>query len=128
VKKGLATILFIIFAFQVVYPAMFTAWFFVNRAAIAAKYCENKSRPQLHCDGQCFLAKKLQAIEEKKSSNEMPSLQNLWVETQPCIPQDTINAVTEFDWKPVFHNAFQTLDYQFTWISTLLRPPAVHFA
>lgn len=31
-----------------------------NRAAYLA-HCENKSKPQLHCDGKCFLKKRMQA-------------------------------------------------------------------
>jgi hypothetical protein len=37
--------------------------FAVNRAAITAKYCVNKARPRLHCDGKCYLAKQLRQAE-----------------------------------------------------------------
>lgn len=33
-----------------------------------ARNCVNKARPQMHCNGQCQLMKKLKAIESKESS------------------------------------------------------------
>jgi hypothetical protein len=40
----------------------------LNKAEIAARYCENKNRPELHCNGQCYLAKQL-----KKADAELQS-------------------------------------------------------
>lgn len=37
--------------------------FAVNQGAIAAKYCVNKARPRLHCDGKCYLARQLRHAE-----------------------------------------------------------------
>jgi hypothetical protein len=37
--------------------------FAVNQAAITAKYCVNKARPRLHCDGKCYLARQLHRAE-----------------------------------------------------------------
>ena len=37
--------------------------FAVNQAALAAKYCVNKARPRLHCDGKCYLARQLRRAE-----------------------------------------------------------------
>jgi hypothetical protein len=76
--------------FQTAYPALFTAWFYANRASIASKYCINKKRPILHCNGKCYLAKKIMAAESKSNGNEMPGIVNLWVEGQPCLPVTAI--------------------------------------
>ncbi|AMR27260.1 hypothetical protein A0257_09220 [Hymenobacter psoromatis] len=37
--------------------------FAVNRAAIATKYCVNKTRPRLHCAGKCYLTRQLHRAE-----------------------------------------------------------------
>jgi len=124
VKKPLAAILLLLFAFQWVYPAAFTAWFFANRAAIAAKYCENKARPKLHCDGKCFLAKKLQALDAKQANTENAPLRNVWVETQPCIIQESFHPSSPDLGLAVNHPVLQPKDYRFTFMSSLLRPPA----
>ena len=44
-----------------------------NKEFIIKNYCVNKNRPQLHCDGKCYLAKKLKAAQER---DEEKSLQN----------------------------------------------------
>jgi hypothetical protein len=33
----------------------------LNKAAITKQYCENKAKPELHCNGKCHLAKQLTA-------------------------------------------------------------------
>ena len=47
-------------------------WYWNNKAEITRKYCENKSRPMMHCDGQCYLAKKLArvAFQEYQKENQ----------------------------------------------------------
>lgn len=44
--------------------------YYTNKAAYE-KYCVNKARPQLHCDGQCQLAKKLKAQDEEDKKDPL---------------------------------------------------------
>jgi hypothetical protein len=37
----------------------------LNKDYIARVLCENRDRPELHCDGQCYLAKRLKAQQDK---------------------------------------------------------------
>jgi len=41
--------------------------FTLNRATITARFCVNKARPLLHCDGKCYFAKQLKKQEERES-------------------------------------------------------------
>lgn len=45
--------------------------FALNQATITARYCVNKARPLLHCDGKCYFAKQLkkQQDQENKAPN-----------------------------------------------------------
>jgi hypothetical protein len=45
------------------------AYFVLNNEYVAKVLCENKNRPQLHCNGQCYLAKKLKAAEQQERQN-----------------------------------------------------------
>ncbi|GGH50941.1 hypothetical protein GCM10007423_53950 [Dyadobacter endophyticus] len=38
--------------------------FEIRREYIVANLCENKNRPQLHCDGKCYLAKRIASLDE----------------------------------------------------------------
>lgn len=41
--------------------------FALNQASITARFCVNKARPALHCDGKCYFAKKLKQQEEREN-------------------------------------------------------------
>ncbi len=45
--------------------------YYINKAYIAKNLCENRSRPMLHCDGKCVLAKKLAAQEKEQQESGM---------------------------------------------------------
>lgn len=49
----------------------------INQKAITEKYCENKARPELECNGQCHLKKQLKAFSQEdqkqgKSDSTIP--------------------------------------------------------
>jgi len=46
--------------------------YFTNKAAYE-RYCVNKARPQLHCDGKCQVAKKIKAEEERDQKDPLKS-------------------------------------------------------
>ena len=37
--------------------------FKANQTELAARYCVNKARPSLHCDGKCYLARQIRRVE-----------------------------------------------------------------
>ena len=51
--------------------------FALNRATITARFCVNKARPQLHCDGKCYFAKKLKQQEERENKAPSPLKERL---------------------------------------------------
>lgn len=42
------------------------AYYQINKNEIAAKFCVNKNKPMMHCDGQCYLGKQLKKAEENE--------------------------------------------------------------
>jgi hypothetical protein len=51
--------------------------FTLHRATITARFCVNKARPQLHCDGTCYFAKQLKKQEEWESKSASPLKERL---------------------------------------------------
>lgn len=45
--------------------------FELNKGVIVAKFCENKAKPKMRCNGKCHLKKQLQK-EEKKEKQQNP--------------------------------------------------------
>jgi len=46
------------------------AGFEMNQKYIASVLCENRNRPEMHCNGKCYLMKKLKQAEEKEKRQE----------------------------------------------------------
>ena len=46
----------------------------INQEIITQKYCVNKDKPMLHCDGKCYLMKKMNQLdlEEKQERQKYP--------------------------------------------------------
>ena len=63
-----------IIAFQAFYNVGVLGYWLANRDYIAANLCENRARPQLHCDGKCYLAKQL--AKESDHNDKNPLEQN----------------------------------------------------
>lgn len=43
--------------------------FYANKDYIAKYLCENRDKPQLHCNGNCVLMKKIRKAQEKEKQN-----------------------------------------------------------
>jgi len=60
--------------------------YLINKEFIIFNYCENKSKPKLHCNGKCHLTKQLkkQEKQENSSNNNSKSVD----EVQFCFEHD----------------------------------------
>ena len=56
------------------------AGFELNRNYIATKLCENRNKPQLHCNGKCYFMKKVKQAEEKQNTEDRQAQKNLFQE------------------------------------------------
>lgn len=76
----------------------------MNRSYIAARLCVNKDKPKLHCNGKCYLAKKLKQEEEKEKKDEKQSQKNLLQEA--IITSETkLKAPCSFTLKHLFRGS-----------------------
>jgi hypothetical protein len=48
--------------------------FMANRTYIVEHFCENKDKPQLHCEGKCYLHKELKKSEPSEGDTQTPLL------------------------------------------------------
>lgn len=58
----------VIFMMQIFSNAVIVADYYLNTAVFAAN-CENKDKPQLHCNGHCQMVKKIDSEGKKDQSN-----------------------------------------------------------
>lgn len=84
-----ATLLALIITSQAFYNVGVLAYWLANRAYIAATLCENKDKPQLHCDGKCYLKKKIAEIPDNAPVKGLAKVPNLkkGIEVADYLPQ-----------------------------------------
>jgi hypothetical protein len=70
-NRLLACFLAALMLLQTLGPEVLVVSYQLNKARITARYCVNKARPQLHCNGKCHLAQQLRKADgaDKKAPN-----------------------------------------------------------
>lgn len=58
------------FALRPVYNIGFSLYYELNIDYIVEKYCVNKDKPVLQCNGKCYLTQKLNSIDTQESAIE----------------------------------------------------------
>jgi len=58
----------------------------LRKADITARYCVNKARPQLHCNGKCHLAKQLRKAASTEKKAPAGTLAKVKFEVLPTAP------------------------------------------
>jgi hypothetical protein len=69
--------LLLLFLSKLGYSLIWQVHYEFNKADIIARYCENKDRPELHCNGQCYLAKQLQKADAALQAKEQEQQNHL---------------------------------------------------
>lgn len=71
---------------KVLFGTIWQIHFYTNQQAIIAQECVNKNRPEMQCNGTCYLAKQLKKADlelEKKKSDQQRSLSGMkWLESE----------------------------------------------
>jgi len=117
-----ATILLTVsFFVQTFHQAFTVLGFYANQSSIAAKLCENRYKPMLHCNGHCILAKKLRQEEKKDQQNPERKLDNR-AEFFCCS-----NMATDIPACSVSHRYYSNyLDAKLTGVSfSIFHPPSL---
>lgn len=65
IKKITGAVLLITVTFKMLMAPLIFADYELRKDFIIKNYCVNKSRPELHCDGKCYLAKQLEKAEQE---------------------------------------------------------------
>jgi hypothetical protein len=108
-------------AFQVFLKIAVVGYFNVNRDFITANFCENRNKPEMHCNGKCYLKKQLQKANE--SEGQRAPSQKVQSEIQPFIFEESKNHFAFLSTQVKSHLGEPNIHSGF--ISALLRPPKV---
>lgn len=76
-RNALVYVLFLATLLPTVSPWGTLAYYHVNKDYIARVLCENRDKPQLHCDGHCYLAKRLKARQDRQDKETTERVQTM---------------------------------------------------
>jgi hypothetical protein len=122
-KKVMVYFLLALLLFQNSGRLVVLAWFKLYQPEITRTLCVNRSRPQLHCDGKCVLAKKMAAAEKQQETAGWERLVEIAVFTAPSVFRVSFPPPVEFRVEPV-RFAYQQRPYISPSID-FFRPPRV---
>ena len=99
-RRVAALLMLLLTVLQLGYQLGWVMYYAANKEAITRNYCINKARPALHCDGKCYLARKLRATDERDSRNgaerdfraKFDSTASVLPPDEPCCPMAKVFA------------------------------------
>ncbi len=78
----------LLFIKAMIVPALFVNYE-LRKDFIIKNYCVNKDKPELHCDGQCYLAKQIKAAEQKDEKQATNTFVSKLFHTETSLSQTT---------------------------------------
>ncbi|RYZ19225.1 MAG: hypothetical protein EOO10_24655 [Chitinophagaceae bacterium] len=121
--KKISTILLLVTIFLQTFSAfVIQAEYFLNKDYIAKVLCINKAKPKMHCNGKCYLTKKLRDVEDQNQQAPTPKkdkfdVQPYFLPDQVCLTatEPAIN-VEYWETDELFHSTF---------LHAVFHPPTV---
>lgn len=97
--------------------------FTINQDDIARTMCVNRDKPEMHCNGKCYLAKQLKKQQEQ-DSRELPQKLKETTDVFYCVEPFSLPAITagevvvQTDTPP-----YSTAPVSNAWIQAVFHPP-----
>lgn len=121
-KSVLALMLSGVFLFQIGVKTGVLGWYHWNKTYISQVLCENRSMPELNCDGKCILAQKLKQAESQREEQPIP-LSEINNEIAPCYPQVTQKGVSNYLQELLVNTLPPDSHYEHRWVVRIFHPP-----
>jgi hypothetical protein len=93
--------------------------FSYNQNTLAKEFCVNKNKPQLHCNGKCYLLKKLKQAQEKEQQQDQKLQKILLQEAVIMLPFKFNPYRVEEGIQLVLHSAGKPVTYAYS----VFHPP-----
>lgn len=95
------------------------SWYALDIDSFIEELCENKDRPELQCNGTCYLSK-MMAEKDDSSSNKLPIIE--WEQQSFCVTDAAIVMIPA--WTPYYkpHNSY-VCHYIGAYQTVIFHPP-----
>ena len=84
-KKIIGAVLTLLYITLLLKPFMPYIGYQINKAYIAEALCENRDKPQMHCDGKCYLSKQLKKANDLNTSPEQVPAPKIDLDKLPSV-------------------------------------------
>lgn len=96
------------------------SYYWLDQAGFIEQLCENKDRPELNCDGKCYLSQMLRAQAAEEENKALPVLE--WQELNLLFSGAVSLKMAPFDgFKPLAAHCPDTYSYQYA--PQIFHPP-----
>lgn len=97
--------------------------FKVNQDFIAEVLCMNKDKPEMACNGQCYLARQFRKTEERKDK-PVPASKTEQLEWVYCCSDQLFDSSPFFNFQLDNLHVYRYLDlYKRSYVADVFRPP-----
>lgn len=120
-RRFLAVILSLSVLLQTFYAAGIVTFYYTNKGYVAATLCENKDKPQMHCQGKCFLKKELKHAEGESGKSKKIGEQQELILAMPVYQKALPFMLPSFTEKP--ETMFRESHYRHIWLDETFHPP-----
>jgi hypothetical protein len=126
-KKNLSiTILIALVIKLLMAPAIFLDYQ-IRKDFIVKNYCINKNRPEMHCDGKCYLAKQIKKTQENDEKQATDSFISKLFLTESEIKTNSLSdffSLKSFLSKQILHFCYlESISSNF--VISFLKPPRI---
>ncbi|TXE16457.1 hypothetical protein ES731_13980 [Psychroflexus gondwanensis] len=120
IKLKIALTLSLVVLLFTVKSAFWLSYYIVFTDNFVENYCENTDRPELECEGKCFLSDVLDNKQTDTPKNASIFLESKLIFTTLCSETDTF---TSFSITEVEHSFLYTSQYKFQLLNRSFKPP-----
>lgn len=117
---GILLLLFV-FTIQMVHTALVYSWYYANKTYVATVLCENKDNKKMHCNGKCYLKKKIGQAGTPSNKQDAVPVKKL-EEPSPYI-LNQVKEIIVYNLEPSINYGLFKVLYHFTYSNVIFHPP-----
>ncbi len=123
-KKVISILLILLLLWQTIFKIGIITYWKVNQTSITNMLCENQDKPEMHCNGKCYLTKQLKQAEENNDISGFPmELLKLKYSEDFLIQNIKVyKKYTESNLKP-YTSFYYTLFLSIGYLTSFFQPP-----
>jgi hypothetical protein len=99
--------------------------FQMNKAYIAKDLCVNKTKPKMHCNGNCQMMKKMAEEEKENSSPINTNNHKITSEETVYFHKTIVPTIVPIEEERLKYNSIYNFSKLYAPVSSIFRPPAV---